>query len=86
VGYVFLIFAFGAAVGLALFAPRAGLVLGGLLLIAGLLPLIYLLFAQTFLGARGSQTDGMLVMLGLFFLSAPGFMLLACSLLFGWET
>jgi hypothetical protein len=83
VGYVFLLFALGFAVFMAIYAPRAGILLGGALLLAGFLPLVYLLVAQSIFGVPGKESDGMLVVLSLWFLGAPGFMLLALSLLFG---
>jgi hypothetical protein len=83
VGYVFLIFALGIAAGVALMAPRAALVVGAIMFVAGAIPVALLIALQPILGHQINESYGMLATLCAFYISAPGLMLLALSLLFG---
>lgn len=65
----------------AIFAPRAGLILGIGLFLLGLLPAGWFLFARVVSGTPGAESDGMMMTLGAFYLSAPGIMLAVFSLL-----
>lgn len=80
---LFLGMIFMAAAVVAFFVPRAGLILGTLLLVTGLLPGLWAYGVPLLGGARPDENAGLLMMTGLYFLSAPGVMLVALSLLFG---
>lgn len=82
-GYLYLGMAFVVAAVIAFFAPRAGLLLGALLVVAGLLPALYFLAATRIFGIQPGALDGMVLTIAVFYLSAPGAMLAALSLVFG---
>lgn len=81
-GYLYLACALLVATFIALFAPRAGLVLGAGLLVLGALPMLWMLAVRSAFGVQLSESDGMLLTIGLYYLSAPGLMLLVLSALF----
>lgn len=80
-GNFYLFCALIVAVFIAIFAPRAGLIMGAGLFVLGLLPSGWILFAHYALGIQMAETDGMLMTLAAFYLSAPGFMLGVGSLI-----
>lgn len=83
-GIVFLISAFMVSVFIAIYAPRAGLVMGALLFILGTLPMLWIAVSRFVLGVHPNEGDGMILTMGLYFLSAPGAMMLALCLILVW--
>lgn len=81
-GYFYLLCALLVATFIAAFAPRAGLIFGAALLVIGSLPMLWMLAVKTAFGIQLSESDGMLLTIGLYYLSAPGLMLLVLSALF----
>ncbi len=84
-GTVFLISAFMVSLFVAMLAPRAGFVLGALLFVLGTLPMIWIAVSRFILGVHPGEGDGMILTMGLYFLSAPGIMMLALCLIFVWS-
>ncbi len=81
-GYLFLSAALIVSLLIAMTAPRLGLILGGILTVTGLLPAVFVLISNLVFGAQIDESAGMLIMLWIYFASAPGVMLLVFSLLF----
>jgi hypothetical protein len=87
-GYLFLFCALIVAIFIAIFVPRAGVLIGIGLFFLGLLPMAWMLLFGLVANVQTSESDGMLMTLALFYLSAPGVMLGVLStgaILMGWD-
>lgn len=87
-GDLYLFCALIVAILIAIFAPRAGVIIGAGLFVLGFGPALWVLASTTLFNVQAGESDGMIITLGFFYLTAPGVMLGIFSfiaLVMGWD-